>query len=331
MTTSAHKALMQKCNRKFGPGTLVSLAESVYAAPPDENSVIKTGLSVVDNYVLGCGGLPTKRVIEVFGEESSAKSSFALTALAGVQRQGGIGILCDAEHALSYERAQLFGVDEHKLVLVPPSALDQVLDRFATLLETVGDVVKGCPPILLVLDSLASTPTKGEIEDGIVGDAAIGERARLMSKAMRVMTPLLTLANATFLIINQTRKTIGPFADPHYTPGGLAVKFHASVRMHLYSSKLEKGAAGEPEGRTINFVCVKNKLAAPGRKRYIPFYFDRGWDNDRADFDHAKEQGWLPSSTRFSQAAVSEARRLLEARGWCVKNEKPVKEEEVAI
>lgn len=276
--------------------------------------VIPTGIEVLDNYVLGVGGLPAGRMIEVYSEEGAGKTSFALQCIAGAQRDGAITILAETEQALDSERAKVFGCDLDRVILLQPGSIEETLQSIETTLHALP--MKG-PCALVVWDSIAATPTQAEIDEGLEGKDAMGHRARAMSKACRVLCPLAMKKRTVLLFINQTRDKIGVmFGDTKTTPGGAAVKFHSSVRLQLFSGKSVKEGK-EHLGKSITFLATKNKIARPWGKASVRLDYASGFDNAWSTITHAKDAKILPPQTKVSVKAHVEA---LEKLGWSAAN-----------
>lgn len=272
---------------------------------------IPTGIDVIDKYVTGCGGIPVGRLTELFGEEGSAKTALSLQTIGSCQKAGHLAVWIETEDGASHERAETFGVNIKKLILEEPETMEYALDAINETIESV-DPTKG--PTLLVWDSIAATSTKAEAEDGMVGNAAIGERARLLGRACRVMSGMLAEQRIAALWINQVREKIGVmFGDKLTTPGGRSVKFHSSLRLQLIGGTANKDDDGNHTGKDIIIMAVKNRFASPWRKARIRLDYAEGWDNDWTTFNYAKEKGLLPKGTRFNRENIAEIKDLL---GW---------------
>lgn len=317
--------LIRKLRAKHGSGAAMTLASD--GARSEVTDVVPFGLPPVDRYVLGCGGLPVGRITELFSEEGAGKSSLGFAAIASAQREGGIVVFAETENALQPERAAVFGVDRERLVLLQPSCLEELLEQATTALEALP-VTKA--PSLFLWDSVAATPTKQEMEDGLIGKDAIGVRARILSRACRSLCGLAAKKHVAVLIINQTRQKIGVmFGDPTTTPGGEAVKFHASIRLRLYSGHHVK-TKKEVVGKEVRVKCVKNKLSPPFRSVLTRYHFTYGWDAEWTTLTFAKDCGLVPETAK-GEKALAEATRLLEACGWSPDSDivRPVKLEAV--
>lgn len=302
---------------KFGDDSALTMGEGT--ARSLVRAVIPTGISVFDHYVAGCGGLPVGRITEVFSEEGTGKTSFVYAACAAVQRAGGIAIMVETEDSLSSERQTIMGVNQDDLVLIQPSHMEDALAQ-------IHEAWKACIkykayPVLLAWDSLAATATKAEVEEGLIGKAAVADRARLMSRACRMFTRLAQKANATVLVVNQIRDNIGVmYGDNTTTPGGRSVKFHASLRIRLYDGSSFKDGV-EHSGKTVTFSAIKNRFAPPYRKAKIRLDYFSGWNEQWSTLEHAKELKLVPESAR-SKASYDEALALLNSGGWSRRDQK---------
>jgi len=291
-------------------GSKVPIARTLkHGVRSDITTVIPTGIESVDRWVLGCGGLPAGRVVELFADEGVGKTSLMLAALAGVQRMGGIGILAETEVALQSKRAEVFGVDLENLIILEPAHLTELMQQ----LERVLKALPKKTPSLFAWDSVAATPSREEYEEGIPEKQGMDRRARAISQGMRILGPLTAEKQCSQLWINQIRAKIGVmFGANTTTPGGYAPKFHASIRLCMYSGKSIKGPHGHHLGKILSVQAVKNKLVPPWRKAYLRLNFANGWDNDWAVLRHAKEMKLVPPRSR----SVTDAREALEASQW---------------
>lgn len=307
------------------PSPAASLAESVnkdigadsagtFAASPRVVASIPTGITVLDRYVLGCGGLPIGRIVEVYSEQSAGKSSFALQCLAAAQRAGGTSVLIETEQALETERASTFGCALEDVVLIQPDHIEGVLEAIESVMKRARR-----KPLLVVWDSVAATPTKREIDEGLTGSVAIGERARVLSAGCRLLTGMAAERSASLLLVNQVRDAIGVmYGDKWTTPGGHAVKFAASIRLQLFSGKSVKDGA-DHIAKAVTFSAVKNRFAPPYRKAKVRLNFATGWDDAWSTLEHAKARGLAKDSARGAKA-LAEAQAAL---GWEATGEVP--------
>ncbi|HVI94661.1 MAG TPA: recombinase RecA, partial [Anaeromyxobacter sp.] len=248
------KALSQALSgieKQFGKGSIMRLGDGAEPAPV---SVVPTGSLALD-LALGVGGLPRGRVVEIYGPESSGKTTLALHAIAEVQRQGGVAAFIDAEHALDVTYARRLGVNLADLLVSQPDTGEQAL-------EIAEQLVRSGAVDLIVVDSVAALVPKAEIE-GEMGDAHMGVQARLMSQALRKLTAVVSRNQSIVIFINQIRMKIGVvFGNPETTTGGHALKFYATVRLDI--RKLETIKVGtDVVGSRTRVKVVKNKVAPP--------------------------------------------------------------------
>lgn len=241
----------QGINKKFGDGALMRLGD----ANKMNVSVISTGSLAVD-LCLGAGGLPRGRIIEIYGPESSGKTTFCLSVIAEAQRSGGNAVFVDVEHALDPRYAKVVGVDLDNLMVSQPESGEDALNITETLIRSGAiDVI--------VLDSVAALVSRQEL-DGQMGDATVGLQARMMSQAMRRLTAAISKTNCVCIFTNQIREKIGVmFGSPETTPGGRALKFFCSIRMDIRRIGQIKEANGTVTGSRTRLKVVKNKVAPP--------------------------------------------------------------------
>jgi recombination protein RecA len=277
------KSALQQIEKQFGKGSIMQLG----ADNASEVAGISTGALSLD-IALGGKGLPRGRIVEIYGPEASGKTTVALHAIANAQRAGGVAAFIDAEHALDPSWAKRCGVDLEGLLVSQPSHGEEAL-KIAEML------VKSNAVDIIVIDSVAALVPRSEVE-GEIGDQHMGLQARLMSQAMRILTPTVSKSKTCLLFINQIRQKIGVmFGNPETTSGGLALKFYCSVRMEIRKVTAVK-EGDDVIGTSVRVKVVKNKVAPPFRQAEFDILHDRGINRESDVFNLALEDKLIDKS-----------------------------------
>lgn len=277
------KATIAEVEKKFGKGVVMRIGDS----PRKDIPHFSSGITSLD-FALGIGGYPRGRIIEVYGPESSGKTTMTLIAIAEIQKLGGNALFIDAEHAFDPKYAELLGVDVNNLYLTQPDCGEDAL----TIAE---DFTRSGTVDIIVIDSVAALTPRSEIQ-GEMGDSSMGVHARLMSQALRKLTAIVAKSNTTLFFINQLRMKIGVmFGNPETTTGGNALKFYASIRLDVRrTEQLKKGE--EVYGSLMKVKVAKNKVAPPFRQIFIELIFGVGIDRWKDIVDLAVEHNVIQKS-----------------------------------
>ena len=315
------QAILQ-IEKQFGKGSIMKLGEET----KQQIEVISTGCLVLDN-ALGIGGVPRGRIVEIYGPESSGKTTVSLHIIAEAQKNGGSAAFIDAEHALDPYYAGQLGVNTEELYVSQPDTGEQALDICETLVRSGAfDVI--------VIDSVAALTPKAEI-DGEMGDSFIGLQARLMSQALRKLTAIINKSKTCVVFINQLREKVGVmFGSPETTTGGKALKFYASIRLDVRKVDTIKEGS-EFVGNRTRVKVVKNKLAPPFKQAVFDIIYGKGISNEGCIVDLATELGIIQKSGSwysYNDEKIGQGKENVKAylsanKEFCQKLENQIKEQ----
>lgn len=310
----ALQAAMDKIEKSFGKGSIMKMGDDHV----QEVEVIPTG-SIALNAALGVGGYPKGRIIEIYGPESSGKTTLAIHAIAEAQKAGGIAAFIDAEHAFDRFYAAKLGVDIDNLWISQPDNGEQAL-------EIAEQLIRSSAIDIIVIDSVAALTPKAEIE-GDMGDNKVGLQARLMSQALRKLTSAISKTNTTCIFINQLREKIGVmFGNPETTTGGNALKFYASVRLDIRrATQLKDGE--EVIGNQVRVKVVKNKVAPPFRKAEFDIMFGEGISRSGEIIDLGAELGIIKKSGSWYSYNDTKLGQGRDAAKQCIQDNPELAEE----
>ncbi len=306
---------IQQIAKDYGEGAIMKLGD----AQVMDVEVIPTGNILIDR-ALGVGGVPRGRVVEIYGPESSGKTTLTLTIIAQAQRRGGLAAFIDVEHALDPQYARVLGVNVDELLVAQPSSGEEALRICETLIRSNAlDVV--------VIDSVAALVTKAELE-GEIGDTTVGAQARLMSAALRKLTSLISKARTTCIFTNQIREKIGVmFGNPETTPGGKALKFYASVRMDIRRIGAIKQPDGVVVGNRTKIKVVKNKVAPPFTEAEFDIMYNEGISATGSLLDLALEKNIIEKRGSWLSYKGTQLAQGRDAAKEALKNDRALYEE----
>lgn len=323
----ALKLTLDKLDKTYGKGTVMKMGDSAV----EDVEVIPTGSLGLD-VALGVGGYPRGRVVEIYGPESSGKTTLTLHAIAEAQKQGGIAAFIDAEHAFDRGYAEKLGIDVENLIISQPDNGEQAL-------EITDNLIRSGAIDIIVIDSVAALTPKSEIE-GEMGDSKMGLHARLMSQALRKLTGSISKTKCTVIFINQLREKIGVmFGNPETTTGGNALKFYASVRLDIRRSTQIKDTNSNAMGNKTRVKVVKNKVAPPFKQVEFDIMYGQGISKVGeiidlgVDFEIVKKAGsWFSyDETKLGQGRDAVKNLLLDNPDLMDELEKKIKDAIAAI
>ena len=306
--------VLKQIQKNFGKGAIMKLGDRQTV----DVDVIPTGSLLLDE-ALGVGGYPKGRIIEIYGPESSGKTTLALHAIAECQKQGGRAAFIDAEHAIDPTYAKALGVDIDELILSQPDSGEQALE-IAEMLANSGAIS------LLIVDSVAALVPQAEL-DGEMSDNSVGLQARLMSKAMRKLAGILNKNECTIIFINQLREKVGVmYGNPETTSGGRALKFYASIRLDIRRTEAIK-TGSDVTGNTCRIKVVKNKVSPPFKQCEIDIIYGQGISKDSEILDRAVELEIIKKSGSWFEYDGSKIAQGRETAKEYIKSNEDVKEE----
>lgn len=310
----ALQAAMDKIEKNFGKGSIMKMGDSVV----EEVEVIPTG-SIALNVALGVGGYPRGRIIEIYGPESSGKTTLAIHAIAEAQKAGGVAAFIDAEHAFDSSYAAKLGVDIDNLYVSQPDNGEQAL-------EIAEQLIRSSAIDIIVIDSVAALTPKAEIE-GDMGDNKVGLQARLMSQALRKLTSAVSKTRTTCIFINQLREKIGVmFGNPETTTGGNALKFYSSVRLDIRGGQAIKDG-DEVIGKQTKVKVVKNKVAPPFRRAEFDIMFGEGISRTGEIVDLGADLGIIKKSGSWYSYQDTKLAQGRDAAKQCIADNPELAEE----
>ncbi len=305
---------LKNIEKMYGKGSVMKLGER----PSSDIDCIPTGSILIDQ-ALGVGGYPKGRIIEIYGPESSGKTTLALHAIAESQKMGGHAAFIDAEHAIDPEYARRLGVNVDELILSQPDNGEQAL-------EIVEMLAKSNAIDVIIVDSVAALVPQAEL-DGVMGDNQVGLQARLMSKAMRKLAGVLNKSSCTVIFINQLREKVGiVYGNPETTSGGRALKFYATVRIDIRRGEAIKNGE-DVLGNIVNVKIVKNKVAPPFKAAKVELIYGEGFSKTGEALDVASEMGFIKKTGSWYEYAGQKIGQGRENAKTYLKNNPTVLEE----
>lgn len=300
---------IDQLNKKWGKGSARRLGDEI-PFRSEVKEVIPSGIPPVDHHCLGIGGLPVGRLVELYSEEGGGKSTLLWWLIGQVQRMGGFGVLAETEHALDRKWVASLGADVNDILLLVPDSMEQAVEMLHdAVLFTRARAPKG-GPILAGWDSIAATMLQKEIDEG---EAPMGARARLLSTWCKKFGAAAVAARACFLLLNQIRAKIGVKYGANYTtPGGYAVKFHASIRLQIMGGSAFKDDNGDHLGKDFKLICTKNRFHAPFAVAPVRLVYAKGFDALRSTCAFAMDRNVLPARSYGRKNYV----KALKALNW---------------